>query len=107
MKYRWMAKLGKNHQQRHIWSVRGNYCVVGVAAFEASEVLIKENHRGVPLCLSGLRTQSCHYSDPGCCSGACPWPRNFHMLQVQPKKKEENHRLGGTDLSYALKAKGP
>ena len=52
----------------------------------------KKNHkRGVPLWCSGLRIQHCHSSSWGHSSGSrfSPWPGNFHMLQVQPKKKKK------------------
>ena len=56
----------------------------------------------VPLWCSRLRIQPCHCSGSGpCCGhGLNPWPRNFHMLQVQPKKKKKNSKTITVHLLY-------
>ena len=58
----------------------------------------KSKDQGVLLWLSGLRIQSCHYSDLACCCGMGfdPWSRNFHMPQVKPKKKKKLNQGGST-----------
>ena len=42
----------------------------------------------VPLWHIGLRIQHCH------CRGLGPWLRNFHKLQVWPKKKKKKEEEG-------------
>ena len=56
---------------------------------------LKRDRAGVLLCHSGLRTWCCHCSDLSLLWLAFdPWPGNFCMLQVWPKKKKKKRDKG-------------
>ena len=60
----------------------------------SSLALFSENlkiRRGFPSWLSRLRIQNCHCCGSSCCVARRfnPWPRNFLILQVQPKSKKQ------------------
>ena len=58
--------------------------------FTRSTVFPLKKIPGVPLWRSGLRIQCCHCCELNCCYGMGsidPQPGNFHMPQVQPKKR--------------------
>ena len=51
---------------------------------------------GVTLWHSRLRVWHCHFSNSGHYYQFHPWPGNFHILQVQPKKKKSRHSHCGS-----------